>query len=62
MHKKTTGALPLAAAILLTGTAAAQVDGNIELDIDGDTPIRLLRANHDDVAVHIDGHLDESVW
>ena len=48
--------------MLLTATASAQVDGDIELDVDGATPIRLLRADHDDVDVQVDGQLDESVW
>lgn len=50
--------------LLLTALCAVadEVPDSVELGIDSGVPIRLHRETHDDVAIRIDGHLDEATW
>jgi len=57
--------LALALAIA-AGTASdnanAQVEETLELDVGLDAPVTLLRVDHDDLDIEIDGRIDETVW
>jgi hypothetical protein len=49
-------------AVITSSAASAQVDDHISLDIPGTKPIRLLRIEHADANIEIDGQLDEPIW
>ena len=55
-------ALP-AAVFFLAGTTVADEDIEaVEVSLGAREPIRLVRYDHDDVDIKIDGRLDESAW
>ncbi len=65
LHQKLVACLCLFSLAL---AAAAQtsdqpnLDAGIEIDTGSGKPIRIQRFDHEQVAIEIDGHLDESVW
>jgi hypothetical protein len=54
--------LPALTAGVVMANASAQTAGDVELAVDGAAVIRLLRADHDDAGISIDGRLDEDIW
>jgi len=53
------GLLALVAGATATGVAAQE---SSDLEIGLGPPIQLLRGDHEDLGIDIDGHLDESIW
>lgn len=50
------------AAACTANVAIAQAADDLEIQLDGGAPIRLLRVKHAELDIDIDGRLDEAVW
>ncbi|MDH3441586.1 MAG: hypothetical protein OEM63_12585, partial [Gammaproteobacteria bacterium] len=62
LRRKLSGTAVALAAVVASQNALAQMDAAVALEILDAEPIRLLRVNHDDTDIEIDGHLDEPIW
>lgn len=60
LRHKLLGAMLVAVAGAVASNADAQESSDLEVGLG--PPIQLLRADHDDLRIEIDGHLDEAIW